>query len=1002
MNLFIVIGAIIALIIIAFVFRSRFFVGIRKQNNTEKTMMFELIKEWDAFPSPIPRPGRKYVFAGRDDLVEKLKHWIVNSDGGSVLVSGVRGVGKTAFVYFSINQAYLSFKLNQFEYWIWTKKPPSFLQYFLPALQKIWLYFLIKPLVYFLNFFLFKKTPILRFIPINASDLSLNKLENNSEDNIIKVGLLKSMIKNFYYFADDNTKKDFLHVYQMCVSNGWEKIKINLKIELAFYGETITKLLLPLLTLLILFQLKAPNLLPPIINMILPPEKYTSLLLIAVNLSLYFIFHLIKEREINIKFDFGNPDYLSYKFNEVIIKSKDILVFVIDETDKLEASINLNKLIRKIKNTVTITNGRFIFITDDRYSTEVDDTKPKDIGTEENGGAHSYNSTYFNWQIFLPRICVEEIESYINAICINSTYKEKDEKQEIKEIKEKFAYYIFARSEGIFSKIKGNIRDFIVFIGKKPYLSLLKLDKREGQIARLGKLLHQVFNRYDSQKLSDQAINHQQHEILFPILKDIVDNTIPSPLTIESWLTKHVQRGYNDLDISAKKLVQNELIDYLTKIKENASDLPLNLQIPSDVNALFNFAITLSQIKDRVDDLRDKIGEKMEPEKKLEKAILSLQELLENYKTKLDLVSKHQVLSFIDANYLPDYDAAVSLNNSIDPNDPKLKSSSQQEVLERSEKIHLIFQSLEENIVSTISKYIDHLLIDELTTISSEKTDVIINNLPSNFQKLISEDRTTFTKGRQKLILTRVKKLSQFDRMFSLRFLNKPLPYDYSLILLSNQNQQLPQVIKNQNNVSFFNIKELTSIKFLINQVKSYLGIEIDCQIIDDWKAVSREGNGPWRYDEKRLNIPDSYVIKRLVFNFLSNNNYWRFGLKFCNKSEIQPLDDNKHLLIHFYRDPELQKIKYRKYPNKTINPNESNFIEQETSISSTEKISFRLEVQNKDNIFSISLLTNNIEIDNFAVTKDELKSVFMLAWADNNNFELEVKSIVLQTQTIK
>ena len=51
-------------------------------------------------------------YGGRDEDLKQLSNWIVNSSGGSVLVSGVRGVGKTSFVYRAINKA-SSLELNQ-------------------------------------------------------------------------------------------------------------------------------------------------------------------------------------------------------------------------------------------------------------------------------------------------------------------------------------------------------------------------------------------------------------------------------------------------------------------------------------------------------------------------------------------------------------------------------------------------------------------------------------------------------------------------------------------------------------------------------------------------------------------------------------------------------------------------------------------------------------------------------------------------------------------------
>ncbi|MDZ7587086.1 MAG: hypothetical protein U0946_04970, partial [Patescibacteria group bacterium] len=65
-------------------------------------LKLELDKKWDFFPDPAGK--KKSFFAGRSEDVDKLVNWLFYSNGGSVLIRGFRGIGKTAFVYHSISK----------------------------------------------------------------------------------------------------------------------------------------------------------------------------------------------------------------------------------------------------------------------------------------------------------------------------------------------------------------------------------------------------------------------------------------------------------------------------------------------------------------------------------------------------------------------------------------------------------------------------------------------------------------------------------------------------------------------------------------------------------------------------------------------------------------------------------------------------------------------------------------------------------------------------------
>ncbi len=91
--------------------------GIIKREFQQNIGKVEIYKEWDSFPSPTPILG-KNTFYQENNEVNKLAHWIRETNGGSVLIGGVRGVGKTAFAYYAIHKAHKITILDKLYFWV--------------------------------------------------------------------------------------------------------------------------------------------------------------------------------------------------------------------------------------------------------------------------------------------------------------------------------------------------------------------------------------------------------------------------------------------------------------------------------------------------------------------------------------------------------------------------------------------------------------------------------------------------------------------------------------------------------------------------------------------------------------------------------------------------------------------------------------------------------------------------------------------------------------------
>lgn len=372
--------------------------------NKKPDNFFEIYKDWDSFPSPIPILGRKSHFAGRKE-VNKLARWIIDSNGGNVLISGVRGVGKTAFVYHSIYTAHrLIFSFRASNYLLsFFAKFSLFSGSIFTILGKVFqktfgvLYDLVFP----------RKKIV--FIPINCS--TIPELDESESENK-RLSLLKLLIESYYYSSIE-AKRNSYKLYLYSISNSKTSKLWKIAFRLSSYGRLITSLVLLITAAYYIYVKLNPQF--GYFNLEFLKNLYTNIqYLFLTEIILVFSFSYFEGEEVRLETSSKNFNYLQMKFQQLLSQSNKIFVFVIDELDKIynydkDNGESISKIATDLKNLITISSGRFIFIAGDKYvkllQSKITDADPYPV-----------TSTLFNWEIFLPQARSAEIRLFLSNI----------------------------------------------------------------------------------------------------------------------------------------------------------------------------------------------------------------------------------------------------------------------------------------------------------------------------------------------------------------------------------------------------------------------------------------------------------------------------------------------------------------------------------------------------------------------------------------------------------
>lgn len=320
-------------------------------------MKIYINKNW-ATPTTLENDNGIYV--GREDELRLFQTHLSNRNS-TILISGVRGVGKTSFVYKAINNL---------------KK-----QY---ALQKD------------------KK----RIIPVTINATSL------VNDNEINNSVVKTIIKSLYANSiDKQNDKVLQNLYKKCFTEYIKTESVEEKKEEDTVNETK-------------FNIEWQFVFPPVIatigaiifisfsNIIL---KILGGILLSCSTTPFFITKTINNKKTKIKESDASEIYkhdnstenLLHDLNDYLQKKSEEnkFIFIIDELDKI-GNENAIKLIKELKNFLNFSSASYVFISDQNLYKEIFTADRND----------SINATLFTHFIYLSDSNFFDLFGYLQLI----------------------------------------------------------------------------------------------------------------------------------------------------------------------------------------------------------------------------------------------------------------------------------------------------------------------------------------------------------------------------------------------------------------------------------------------------------------------------------------------------------------------------------------------------------------------------------------------------------
>lgn len=832
----------------------------------QSPLSLRINKSWDTFP--YPKSKDKAIYVGRKKILHELKNWILFSSGGSLLISGVRGVGKTAFAYKTLGLAIDEDKRVDVIY-------------------------------------------------INGASLK-------DDPNGHSLSLIKKILQSLYH---SNLSNKFFIPFKQVLStskkthSSKEEVSFSLAVSVKWilFGELLLTFLIYLAVDAYVFPILPTNILslPEFLKLKLILETILRGVVVILSFSIVRIFsHLVytysKKEMSEITIPSNDIDFLSTMLRTKLLENKKNYVFVIDELDKLKDFSEIEMIIKAVKNIITISNAKFIFICDDRKFYELQSHVKDETPYPE-------SSTYFGWEIFLPSLEAIDIQDYILELLLDNQVT-----QEIKNKIEALSFYLYTESGGIPSKMKRYLRNFLDYKDGNTYLNLAFLDDKKIKIARIGKIFEQVVTKYNTDERTKQRINHDRKEILFILLKQLIDSK-------SSFTNKNLNTILDEIKNPAivsfsatsenREILVAQIIEIFSDINDKSlrGEQLLNKKITAaDESFVFSIDIN-SQVTASVDDVKKDSLTELETQltiitDKTKEKIVELSKELGN-------VNSNRILSLLNKDYLPIYESVNSLVKSLDVN----KTFDPAVIKNRLNEISNIHEQLSNN-NHIYQKYINSIIKSKALA-KFNKNTLEINSLSGNYSKIIDSKLFKDTKKFKEILGSTIK------------------------------------------NVYYPNTK-------------------FDYEYLGNWKTKQIEGNSPQKFDSFDLPISNDNKFKEVSFKLQTNEEYWRIGLVLgANSPELKPLEGVNYTFMHLYKDENEHVIKHKRY-QRIINDQvilEPNDIADlgitEDELKNQLSINFKLSKYKKKNVLRLEI--NDREVLSFDVIDQDIKKATLLVWTD-------------------
>lgn len=494
-------------------------------NNEE--LKLTLKKDWDYFPHYEKPQGH---FVGRIGEKNKIENWFLRREKGCLLVSGERGVGKTALVYEALYRT--------------SQKNPKIIPVLINASQLI------------IEESLSEGKEVL--------EISAEKLEEK---------IIVNLIRRLYTAARDKLSGELkellgkLYLKAIC-----EKAEIKKEIRLEKEAEQEEKEIQEKERKYTLDSEQIRNFLGNVGIIVGMSFFYLStkenLLLNILLGSLFFLlprtlsYRIFKQiariKAIRAKSSvdeiyvsdksISNLEYDLYALLDEISLSRDPfkIIFVIDEMDKISETerVKITDIIKIFKNLFTLSSGLFVFIAGREIYNTVEKSK------EQREIAY----TFFNDKIFITRPNFEDLEKYIDEII-----DEPKEKFLENTVYQDFRNLLCYQSKSDFFELHFRIRDYINDYDKedRPLLTVAALDMTEKFHANIQKALGQIF---DLNKYLAPSCWYQNNVLLSELYK-----FIDIPWFQEIYLSKEQPTREDSLPLRTYQ-AQKNLVEYLLRL----------------------------------------------------------------------------------------------------------------------------------------------------------------------------------------------------------------------------------------------------------------------------------------------------------------------------------------------------------------------------------------------------------------------------------------------------
>lgn len=165
---------------------------------------------------------------------------------------------------------------------------------------------------------------------------------------------------------------------------------------------------------------------------------------------------------------------------------------------------------------------------------------------------------------------------------------------------------------------------------------------------------------------------------------------------------------------------------------------------------------------------------------------------------------------------------------------------------------------------------------------------------------------------------------------------------------------------------------------------------------LDNWSASANFSTPQWA---NYVKLPiDRGLIKRIRCQIITTSEYYRFGFKLVTKigklfgdGSIQSMDNN--FVIHYGKNFLSNDLFITTYRNG-IRQRTDKYVDAKPSNG---QVLCELFIDDENIMY---LFLNGMEVFKFFINKEIREQVFMLAWADGNEFQMGVENIEIEIET--